>query len=374
MNSATQTLARPLAGDGPRVLAAMAVLATLALAAGVVLQPAETWAGVLSAAVFGITTALGGAVFVAIQALSGARWWLPLRRVPLLVARTLPVPALALGVCLALGLEVLYPWARPAAVEASPLLQEKLAWLNPPAFMARAALVVTIWLVLIGALRLRLREADRPGSAAWTNLARGSAAFLILLGVTLSVASWDWLMSLEPEWYSTMYVVYVFAGCLQGGVAAIVLVADGLERRGWIAPPSDSVRHDLGKLLFAFSTFWAYIWFCQLLLVWYSNLPEETVHYATRWDGGWTMFFFLDLAFSWVLPFVVLLPVATKRRPAALKTIAAVVLIGRSLDCHVLVAPALGPAQGFPFATVAATFVVVLGMLFYGRRLLHGDS
>lgn len=374
MSSVPQALVPPVLGDVPRLLGGLAAVAAVGLAAGVALQPSETWAGVLSAAVFGLTTALGGAVFVALQAVTGARWWLPLRRVPLLLARTLPVPAVALGVCLALGLGVLYPWAQPLQVEASPLLQTKLAWLNPPLFLARAAIVIAVWMGLIGALHERLREADRPGTPSWSRLARTSVLFLILLGVTLSVASWDWLMSLEPEWYSTMYAVYVFAGCFQGGLAAIVLLTDALERAGRIAPVPEHVRHDLGKLLFAFSTFWAYIWFCQMMLIWYSNLPEETMHYATRWDGGWTMFFFLDLALCWVVPFVVLLSVATKRHPSALKTVAAIVLLGRFLDCHLLVAPALGPAQPFPFAVVAATFAVLTGMLLHGRRLLQREA
>ena len=139
MSSAAQTLVRPALSDGSRMLAGLAALAVLGLAFGAALQPSQTWAGVLTAAVFGLTTALGGAVFVAIQAVTGARWWLPLRRVPLLLARTLPVPAVALGVCLLLGLGVLYPWAQPAVVEASPLLQRswpgstpRCSWPAPP--------------------------------------------------------------------------------------------------------------------------------------------------------------------------------------------------------------------------------------------------
>ena len=374
MSTSPQIMTRPVAVDERfGLLGGLFVVAVIGLCAGIALQPTETFAGILTAAAFGITTALGGATFVAIQALSGARWWLPVRHIPLLVARTLPVPALLLGICVTLGLGVLYPWARPD-LEPSALIQGKLVWLNPPMFMARAAVILVVWLGLVSALHRRLRAAGRPGSPSWSRLARASALFLVMLAITLSVASWDWLMSLEPEWYSTMYTVYVFAGCLQAGVASTVLVAGALDRSSWIARTSDAVRHDLGKLLFAFSTFWGYIWFCQLMLVWYSNLPEETQHYATRWDGGWTMFSFLELALCWMLPFVALLPVSTKLHPATLKAVAAVVLLGRVLDCHLLVAPALGPAEVFPWAMVAATFVVVMGMLWYGRSLLRREA
>ncbi len=374
MSSAPQTLARPAEGSVPGQLAVVAGAIVLGLAVGAVARPAETWAGVLTAALFGLTIALGGAIFVAIQAVSGGRWWLPIRGVPLLVARTLLVPAVALGLALIFGLTVLYPWARADVVTASPLLQAKAVWLNVPFFLARAAVVIVLWAWAISALHQRLKETDGPGSASWSRLARTSAGFLVLLGVTLSVASWDWVMSLEPEWYSTMYTVYVFAGAFQGALAAIALVTDAFERSGHIAPVPAATRHDLGKLLFAFSTFWAYIWFCQLMLIWYANLPEETLHYVSRWGAGWSLPFFLAFAFCWVVPFVVLLSAPAKRHAATLRTVAAIVLLGRFVDCHLLVAPALGPAEPFPFAAVGATLVVAFGMLVYGRRLRQGEA
>ncbi len=336
-------------------------------------QPSEGWSGILTAALFGITLALGGAVFLAIQAAASARWWLPLRSVPILLARTLPAPVVALVCCLVFGLQALYPWARPEVMEASHLLQEKAAWLNAPLFLARALVVLVLWFSLIGAIRQRLAAFSHdPSIANGQRLGRTAVSFLIVYAITNSVAAWDWGMSLEPEWFSTMYSVYVFAGTFLGGIAAVALLSVLLDRAGLLtARLQPNVLHDLGKLLFAFSTFWAYIWFCQYLLIWYGNLPEETGHYAARLSGGWSALFFLNLILNWVAPFVILLSAGAKCHAPTLSQVAAVVLAGRWLDTYLLVAPVAGPASGSPLAALSASIAVLGGM---GLMWRHGIS
>jgi len=345
---------------------------TAASAISLALQPAEAWPGILTAALFGTTLALGGALFVAIQAAASARWWLPFGSVALTLARTLPAPAVALAFCFLFGLQALYPWARPGAIEASHLLKEKAAWLNEPLFLARALVVFVLWFSLIGALRQRFAAFSREASAAnGRRLGRVAVGFLVVYAITNAVASWDWGMSLEPEWFSTMYAVYVFAGTFLGGIAAVALLALLLERAGRLATRLEpSALHDLGKLLFGFATFWAYIWFCQYMLIWYANLPEETGHYAARLSGGWSMLFYLNPILNWVVPFVVLLSAGAKRHAPTLVPAAIVVLLGRWLDCYLLVAPAAGPLPGFPTAAVAATVAVLGGMGLVFRRIL----
>ena len=358
-------------------------LAWVAVSAGaavtalcVALQPAEAWPGILTAGLFGATLALGGALFIAIQAAVSARWWLPFGRVPLTLARTLPVPAMALASCFLFGLHALYPWARPGAIEASHLLQQKAAWLNEPLFLARALVVFVLWFSLIGALQRSFAAFSRDATGAnGRRLGRVGVGFLVVYAITNAVASWDWGMSLEPEWFSTMYAVYVFAGTFLGGIAAVGILTLRLERAGVagtrIAPDA---MHDLGKLLFGFATFWAYIWFCQYMLIWYANLPEETGHYAARLSGGWSMLFYLNPILNWVVPFVVLLSAGTKRHAPTLAPVATLVLLGRWLDCYLLVAPAAGPLPGFPTAAVAASLAVLGGMALIFRRILAREA
>ena len=349
----------------------VALLGGAAIAgAAAVVQPTEGWSGILTAALFGVTLAMGGAVFVAVQAAAGARWWFSVRGIPLLLARTLAVPATALVLCFALGLQALYPWARPGAFGPDSPLHGKEAWLNAPLFLARALVILVVWFGLIARLRQRLGDlCQEPSAASHRRFARASIGFLVVYAVTCSVASWDWFMSLEPAWFSTMYSVYVFAGTLLGGIAAVTLLALLLERAGLLDGRLEpDVVHDLGKLLFAFSTFWAYIWFCQYLLVWYSNLPEETGHYAARLTGGFSTLFHLNAVLNWVVPFVALLGAGAKRRTGELLQVAAVVLVGRWLDVFLLVAPSAGPLPAFPVAAVAASVAVLGGIGMIWRR------
>jgi hypothetical protein len=343
------------------------------LAYGAAANPRDAFPGLLTAALFGLTVALGGAVFAAIQGVSGARWWAPVRPVASALAGTLAVPGAALFLTLVLGLSTLYPWARPGAAAVSHALHAKAVWLNPSFFLARALVVLVLWMALASLLRNRLAALDgRPSAEANRAFARASVLFLLLLAPTLSAASWDWAMSLEPEWYSTMFSVYIFSGTFLGGIAAVAVLAIWLDRRGLLGRRlAPETLHDLGKLLFAFGTFWAYIWFCQYLLIWYSNLPEETPYFARRLTGGWTLLFWLNPVLNFGVPFAALLSARVKRRPGFLAQVALVVLLGRWLDSYLLIAPAGSPLPSFPVYAVVATLLLVPGMLLLFSRLFE---
>lgn len=343
------------------------------LAYGAAANPRDAFPGLLTAALFGLTVALGGAVFAAIQGVSGARWWAPVRPVASALAGTLAVPGVALFLTLVLGLRTLYPWARPGAAAVSHALHAKAVWLNPSFFLARALVVLVLWMALASLLRDRLAALDgRPSAEANRAFARASVLFLLLLAPTLSAASWDWAMSLEPEWYSTMFSVYIFSGTFLGGIAAVAVLAIWLDRRGLLGRRlAPETLHDLGKLLFAFGTFWAYIWFCQYLLIWYSNLPEETPYFARRLTGGWTLLFWLNPVLNFGVPFAALLSARVKRRPGFLAQVALVVLLGRWLDSYLLIAPAGSPLPSFPVYAVVATLLLVPGMLLLFSRLFE---
>jgi hypothetical protein len=198
-----------------------------------------------------------------------------------------------------------------------------------------------LWTLFAWLIRRASLEQDRDGAPAdHQRLVRYSAAFMVVFAVSFSLASFDWLMSVVPHWSSTIFAVYWFAGVLSGGTAAITLVVILLAERGYLAGIADEdQRHDLGKLLFAFSTFWAYIWLSQYLLIWYGNLPEETPYYISRTSERWIAVFLLNLALNWIVPFVVLMRRDAKRSATVLKYVAMVVLAGRWVDLYVLVMP-----------------------------------
>jgi hypothetical protein len=348
-----------------RTCVALAGLGGVALAAGLLFAPRAALGGLLLVSFALVCLSLAGAVLIALQYVAGAGWGVALRRVPEAMALALPVGAAGLAVVL-LAAPALYPWAGhahpPAEGEAHSPLRE--LWLTWPFFLARAAVYLACWYGFILALVRNSRRQDADGDPAHTRRnVRLSAAFLVVFAVTCWLASYDWVMSLEPEWSSTVYGVYHFAGLFLAGLAAVILLLLGLRRAGPLrAVLSEDHLHDLGKLLFAFSIFWVYIWFCQYMLIWYVNSPEETVHYVRREEGAWQSLLVLDVVLNWAVPFLVLLPRATKRNPGVLGKVCVVLLVGRWLDLYLMIAPPFGQPA-------AAELALQTGLLLGGGGL-----
>jgi len=185
--------------------------------------------------------------------------------------------------------------------------------------------------------------------------------------VTFSMASFDWLMSTEPHWFSTIYALYSIAGALAAGTAAITLAVLALRRAGLMPELTESHLHDLGKLTFGFCTLWAYMWLSQYLLIWYANLPEETSYYLAREGGGWSFLFWMNVLLGWGIPFVLLLSRRGKRSEPNLAWACGFLLAGRWLDIYLMAAPGTSPEHaGIGLAELAilagfgALFVLAL--------------
>jgi hypothetical protein len=344
--------------------AGLAVLGGGALAAGLLQDPDRAWLNLLLVSFYLLSLGLGALVFVAIQYVTGAGWSVALRRVPEAMAAVLPVAALGIGIVLL---------ARPAlfasATEGATVPPLRHLWYKWPFLLARAAFYLACWLALGFALVSTSRRQDRDGDPVHsrTNV-RLSAAFLVVFAVTFWLASQDWLMSLDGDWSSTGFAVYQFGGLFLGGLACLAFLAAGLRLIGPFRHVfvGDAVL-DLGRLLFGFSSFWAYLWFCQYMLTWYVNNPEEAVWYTRRLHGGWAPLFLLNVVLNWVVPFVVLMPRAAKRRPGVLAAVALVVLVGRWLDLYLQVVPPSGgaPLAGAPWEIgLAAGAAGLFGLVF----------
>jgi hypothetical protein len=219
-----------------------------------------------------------------------------------------------------------------------------------PFFLLRALAYLVIWLTFTVLVVRNSRRQDQTGDPALTrsNL-RLSAGFLVAFGVTCWLSSYDWLMSLEPDWVSTLFGVYHFAGLFLSALAAVTLLAVWLRRDShWRGLVTDDRLHDLGTLLFGFSNFWMYTWFCQYLLIWYTNRPEEVAWFQRRSVGPWPAVLLLDLALNWGIPFLVLLFRAAKRRPVILAAVALLVLVGRWVDLFLIIFPTQGETLARP--------------------------
>lgn len=300
----------------------------------------------LFAYVFWLGIALGCLGIVMLHNLSGGAWGLAIRRLLESGMRTLPLLAL-LFLPLLFGLHHLYEWARPEAVAHDAVLQHKAAYLNFPFFLIRAALYFTLW---VGAALVMGRWSEQrdgeAGARAAARLRALSAPGLVVYVLTITFASIDWIMSLEPHWYSTIFGVHFLGGHGLAAFAFAILLSAILSRRapagGTIAP---AYRVDLGNLLLGFVMLWAYFAFSQWLIIWSGNLPEEVTWYTRRNSGGWEWLARLLAAFHFFVPFLLLLSRRNKRRAESLAIIAATILVMRLVDVYWYTVPAFHPGE-----------------------------
>jgi hypothetical protein len=353
------------------LLAALALLGWAGSAAAYAAGAAQFFFSWLVAFAFVATIGLGALFFTMVQHLTGSAWSVTVRRLMENLAATLPVAAL-LFVPVALGLSHIYEWTRAEVVAHDHILQAKAAFLNPGFFLLRALLYFAIWSLL--ALRLRRLSAaqDSTGAVSLTRrMTRWSAPGVLLTFLTVTLASFDWIMSLDPHWYSTIFGIYVFSGGAWAFFAVLVLVALLLRRAGYLERVIHREHyHDLGKWMFALTVFWAYIAFSQYMLIWYANLPEETIWFRHRLAGSWTAWSALLILGHFLLPFALLLTRAAKRNFTVLAAAALWMLLMHYADLYWLIMPSLHPhgvALGWiDLATLAAT-VGTAGLAFWYR-------
>jgi hypothetical protein len=321
----------------------------LALCAlGAFLEPAQFFRSYLLAYVFWLGLPLGCLGILMLHYLVGGTWGAIIRRVLESGTRTLPLMVL-LFVPLLFGLHELYSWARPEAVAQDELLRHKSLYLNVPFFAIRLALYFVAWLVPVYFLNRWSRQQDQtPEWSAQRPIRRRlillSGPGLLLYGLTMTFAAVDWVMSLEPHWNSSIYGILMVVGQLLGALAFAVVVtawlADDASLSGVLSPTH---VHDLGNLLLAAVLFWAYIAFCQLLIIWSGNLPEMVIWYVHRTEGGWLWIALALALFQFALPFVLLLSSDIKRHAQRLAWVAAVVLFMHLVDVFWIVMPAFYP-------------------------------
>ncbi|MDQ6892855.1 MAG: hypothetical protein M3167_09270 [Acidobacteriota bacterium] len=344
MRASTDLAAAVARVRGPLLLAGIAGIAGCAV--GAFTAPVQFFRSYLFACVFWSGLALGSLAVLMLRYVTGGAWGVPIRRPLESATRTLPLVALFF-VPLLFGLKDLYAWARPDEVARDPLLRHKAAYLNVPFFVGRGVVYVGAWLLLAFFLNRWSEEQDRSPSPALTRrLQLLSSGGLVVYGLTITFWSIDWLMSLEPRWYSTMYGVLLMAGQALSALAFVIALTILLSRFEPLASIlSPEHLHDLGKLLLAFVMFWAYVSFSQYLIIWAGNLPEEIPWYLRRLQGGWGWFGIALIVLHFALPFLLLLSADANRNPRLLSTVAVLVVVMRVVDLFWLVRPVFSPGR-----------------------------
>jgi hypothetical protein len=239
-----------------------------------------------------------------------------------------------------------------------------------------------LWFVFYRAMYRNMVDEDLNGTTAYWYKNRGTATwFLLFFAVSSSICAWDWVMSIDTHWFSTMFGWYVFASWWVTGLAAITLVAAYLKDAGYLKVVNSNHLHDLGKFVFAFSIFWTYIWFGQYLLIWYANIPEETVYFIERLETSpYSWIFYLNLILNFVLPFLLLMTRDAKRQISTLKLVCPIIIVGHWFDFYNMVTPgvmhqdgAVGFLEiGIALIYAAVLLMVVLGSL--GKLPLYGKN
>ena len=346
----------------PIIGAVCAVLGAAVCAILGAADPKQFFFSWLVSFLFFLSLALGALFFVLIQYAAQGGWGIVLRRIGETIFVMLPVMA-ALFVPVLLGLRDLYSWTVPGAAEQDALLRWKAPYLNVPFFLIRAALYFGLWSFIAVLYYRGSRGQDvtgDPGVSA--RLRRFAGPAIIILALTQTFASVDWIMSLTPHWYSTIFGVYFFAGSFVGFIALLSVVVVAMRRAGLLDTVISAEHlHDIGKFLFAFTAFWAYIGFSQFFLMWYANLPEETIWYQARMEGSWMTVSLFLMAGHFGVPFFYLMGRAVKRRGSTLAIGGAWLLAMHFLDLYWQVMPTLHPEGLRPSVLDVAALVTVGG-------------
>jgi hypothetical protein len=360
---------------GRNVLAFVALVSVIACVAGYLQDPTRFFRSYMVAFSYTAAIGLGSFFFVMVQYLTGSAWSVTVRRIMENIMITLPVGAL-LFLPVAFGLKDIYSWTNTDLVSHDPVLKSKAGYLTQNFFVLRTYVFFALWSIWIFAIYRQSTKQDTERSIRQMHImSRWSAPGLFLVVVVGSLAAFDWLMSIEPKWYSTIFGLYVLSGGGLAFMAVVTLVCLGFRRAGILTNSINMEHyHDLGKWMFALTAFYTYIAFSQYLLIWYANLPEETIWYRTRIHGGWLGIGLAMPLIRFIIPFFTLICRPAKRNLKLLGIMAVWILVVEYIDLYWIVMPAYyreGPQlHWLDVATLAAT-VSICGLAFWSRFKRH---
>jgi hypothetical protein len=359
------------------VLAFVALLSWALLAFGYSTEHHRFFQSYLVAFCFGTFIILGATFFVYVQYLTGSAWSVTVRRIMENIMVSIPVGALLFIPIAFFGVDDLYKWAQADAIK-DPLIQVKKAFLNVGGFRMRAGVLFALWSIWALAIWSSSTKQDKTKSIEQMKTSsRWSAPGLLLVCVTGCLAAFEWIMSLDPHWYSTIFGLYCLAGGCVAMWAVVTLVSLGFRSAG-VLTNSITIEHyhDLGKWMFAISVFWTYLAASQYLLIWYANIPEETIYFQERMHGSWFWVSLLLPIGRFVVPFGLLISRGAKRNLTVLRLAAIWIILMEFVDMYWMIMPNFHEyAHGFhlhwlDLAAVAGV-VSVYGLAFWSRFKSH---
>lgn len=326
---------------GKTLMAGLAIGGAVVLAIGFAVDKERAWHAYLTSFLYFTCLTLGGLFFTSIQHVASAGWSVNVRRLSESLTAFLPyIIVLGLPVVF-LANKDLYLWLDPEVVAHDNILMGKAAYLNKTFFAIRFFIFGALWLFFSTKIVGFSLKQDRDGDPHWTETAlTWSVAFCVVFALSFSLFSVDFVMSLEPHWFSTIFGIYIFSGMFQSTMALLVLMSLYIIKKGWSNGLINIEHvHDLAKYMKGFTIFWAYIAFSQFMLIWYANLPEETIFYLHRSHDKWLYVTIALFVFRFIVPFLALLPRWAKRTPAHVAGVSILVLVMQYVDLFWLVYP-----------------------------------
>jgi hypothetical protein len=324
------------------VLFGMIAVGLVALITGLVsksIADSRFWANLLLNNYYFLALSLGGIFFVSVHVMGESGWHTSIQRVPEAMGSFIPFAGLLMLVTFIFGIHDLYHWTHTEHLD--PILKGKSGYLNLSFFYIRFVVYFTVWILLSYLLRKASVQMDTDPDLKYFKRQRIlSSVFVVFFAISSSTSSWDWLMSIDAHWFSTLYGWYIFSGLLVSTIAMIILILIFLKKQGVMNHVNKEHIHDLGKYLFAFSILWMYLWFSQYILMWYSNIPEETVYFVERIKHHSTLFY-ANLILNFLLPFIILMARNTKRTNWVLVIASIIVFAGHWVDYFLAIMPGI---------------------------------
>jgi len=334
---------------------------------GFINNPTRAWANFLLNNVYFVSLSVGAVLFLSLQRVTQAGWSAGFLRVPEAMGMYLPYAAV-LFVIMIFGVQALYHWSHADAVAHDPLIAHKQPYLNVPFWAGRMILFFVLWILLAQMLRrYSLREDEEGGLDIFRKSEHIAKIFIFVIAITFSAAGFDWVMSIDPHWYSALFALKNFVSAFYHAAAIITFIVLLLNQLGYFPFLKKSHMHDFSSYIFMLCIIWGYFWFAEFMIIWYGNIPEETTYFVERLQTEeWRLFFFANLIINWAIPFLIMMPAASRKSKVTLKIIIPVLLVGMYIDLYLQIFPGVLGERTVGFTEVggfmgfAGVFILVV--------------
>lgn len=349
---------------------AMFAIGLVVIVISFITAPERAWANLLLNNYMFLSIAIGASFFIAIQYITQSGWSALFKRVPEALMAYIPYAGIIM-LLIYFGMQSLYPWANPDAAANDALIQHKSPYLNVPFFFLRMVLFFGAWVVMTHLIRkASLAEDEKGGLHFFEKSELLSKIHIFILAVTFSFATFDWIMSIDVHWFSTLFALKNFVAAFQHGSAMVALVVIILHQRGFFKALNKSHLLDFSRYIFILSIIWGYFAFSQFMLIWYGNIPEETEYFFHRWHGGYKLIFYVNFLINWFIPFIFLLPQVLNKNMKVVMTICIILIAGQYIDLYEQIFP--GVVHAPVFGLIEIGFFVGFSGLFlfiFGKTL-----